>query len=444
MKLQTKIVSIVLFLSIVLLGKQHIQSVQPPPAKKFLKSSSIQDKLQSKFPATTDSATQNDPLIVLTLMVKDEEHVIIQTLKPYIEGGIDAVLLFDTGSTDNTMSVAEQYMKEKKVRFYIVQEPFVDFATSRNRGLELAREKFPHAGFLIMPDAEWYLHNGEELIKFCKERLAAAEKDKSLDCDSYLLRIMSPQLDFYTQRLIRANRVVRFVGVVHETLDHVTQTVVPGNVYFELGSTKLGYEKSRKRWERDKELLLKHHLENPEDPRSAFYLAQTYDCLGELEKAYTYYTVRKNMPGWCEENFMAVYRLAQVTDRLQAQKNPKFSWDEALGYYLQAFDMRPCRAEPLIKVAEHYLSHGQHELAYIFVRRAAEIRYPEQDMLFVEKEAYDYTRHDVLGQCAWYVGSFDLGESAIRSALKIHPLHQHLKNNLAFYENRKKPAQATA
>ena len=59
--------------------------------------------------ATQQVNVHFDPLIVIVLMVKDEGHiereepVIIETLKPYVDAGIDAYFIFDTGSTDNTI-----------------------------------------------------------------------------------------------------------------------------------------------------------------------------------------------------------------------------------------------------------------------------------------------------------------------------------------------------
>ena len=48
----------------------------------------------------------------------------------------------------------------------------------------------------------------------------------------------------------------------------------------------------------------------------------------------------------------------------------------------------------------------------------ANLPYPANDTLFVEKEAYEYTRHDILGQCGWYVNEFEIGEKAVREAIK--------------------------
>ena len=56
-----------------------------------------------------------------------------------------------------------------------------------------------------------------------------------------------------------------------------------------------GMEKTQRRWQRDKELLMKAHLANPQDSRTAFYLAQTFDCLGDLENAYKFYELRTTL-----------------------------------------------------------------------------------------------------------------------------------------------------
>ena len=382
-------------------------------------------------------ATHPDPLLVVVIMVKDETDVIQPTLEMYCqadpEGKHIAYLVYDTGLEEwsPTMQKAKELFERYNLtNYFILQEPFIDFASSRNRGLELCEQLFPHAGYMLMPDAEWYLHNVDQLIAFCLEELAFPEHT------SYLVRIVSTDLDFGTQRLIRCKSGLRFGGVVHETIMIGTNQKTPYDVYFELRVARHGAEKTARRWNRDKELLLKAFLDNPKDSRNCFYLAQTFDCLGDMENAYKYYSLRTELIGWPEEDYMARYRLAIVTERM---KNPDGSsrWPESLDHYLKAFTMRPIRVEPLIRVAQHYLSEGNHACAYLFAHRACEVPYPIHDTLFVEKEAYEYTRFDILGQCSWYVGEYEIGEEAIRQALKIHDNYPHLFTNLSFYLNHK-------
>jgi tetratricopeptide (TPR) repeat protein len=374
------------------------------------------------------------PLVVIVLMVKNEEQVIEQTLQPYVEAGLQSFLIFDTGSTDATVARTQNYFEQHNIKSgYIEQEPFIDFATSRNRALELAEQKFPDAAFILMPDAEWYMHNVQKLIEFCR-----AEQNKTES--SYLVRIGDTAFEFYTPRLIRCASHVRFVGAIHEVLNRVTSQKVPTEVYFELRASSAGKGKSAQRWRRDVKILQKRYAENPSDARNLFYLAQTYGCLGDWENACIYYRERTKLNGWAEENYVAFYKLAcaleQAFDMTEANH-----WMTALHYYLQAYTLRPQRAEPLVKIAQHYLEANNVDLAFCFAVQACRIPYPMDDILFVEKELYDYTRHDILGRCAWYVGEYEMGEEAVRTALKARPDMPHLQKNLAYYVDRRERLQ---
>jgi len=361
-------------------------------------------------------------------MVKNEASVMCDTLKPFIDTCMTeplAFFIFDTGSTDSTMAITQQYFEENNVHNTVIkQEPFIDFATSRNRALELAEQAFPAASFMLMLDAEWYLHNVAGLIDFCHVH-------KTDTNTSYLMRIMSTSLDFYTPRLIRCRSGVQFVGKVHEVLNQVSNIKAPQNCFFIWNPSAAGQEKSRKRWLRDLDNLLKVHKETPQDPRTTFYIAQTYQCLNDLENARIWYELRTKMPGWDEENFMAHYRLAQVNESLNC-------WDRALANYLEAFSLRHCRAEPLVRLAEHYYKTGELALCFLFSQRAAQIPYPAQDVLFIDKELYTYTRYDLLGISAWYMGEYELGKEAIIKALEAHPEATHLHTNFVFYNDRVK------
>lgn len=372
----------------------------------------------------------SDPLLVIVLMIKNEEQVIEQTLQPYVDAGIQSFFIFDTGSTDNTVEVTKEYFAKRNTQSaFIEQEPFIDFATSRNRALQLAQQKFPSASFFLMPDAEWYMHNVQGLIEFC-------HKEKNNKEPVYLVRIGDDNFEFYTPRLIRAASNVQFIGAIHEVLNCSAGSKVPSTVFFALQPSSAGKEKSAQRWLRDVDILLKKYQENPLDSRNLFYLAQTYSCLGKWEQAYKYYWERTRLIGWPEEDYVALYKLAMVAEHLADKHNPA-SWAEPLHYYLQAYSKRPQRAEPLVKIAQHYLDLDNMHLAFCFARQACMIDYPQDDILFVEKELYDYTRYDILGRCAWYVGQFDIGEEAARNALKVRPYMSHLHKNLAFYVNRR-------
>lgn len=377
---------------------------------------------QTLFTATTT------PLLTIVLMVKDEACVMEETLEPFVKAPIEnlqdklAFFIFDTGSTDETIEVTRNYLKSNGFNHVVIeQEPFIDFAASRNRALDLTEVAFPDIPFMLMPDAEWILHNLDVLLRFCK-----THKDRKDPC--YNVRIIqNGSLDFCTSRLIRNHAGARFSGVVHETISRVSSEKVPQDCFFTFDPGEYGQEKSRRRWSRDVKKLLEVYEKNPRDSRTVFYIGQTYHCLNELENARLWYQKRIDTPGWDEENFMARYRLAQVHEELG-------DWDSALCEYLKAFSMRPTRAEPLIQVAKHYLQTKEMDLCFLFSRRATEIPYPENDVLFIDKEMYSYTRFNVLGISAWYAKEDKIGKWAVEKALEAHPNYPHLQTNLQFYD----------
>jgi len=377
-----------------------------------------------------------DPLLVIVLMVKNEAHierqepVVIETLKPYVEAGIDAYLIFDTGSTDTTIEVTQDYFNQKGIaRGFITQEPFIDFATSRNRALELAQEKFPNACFMLMPDAEWYMHNVEGLIEFCKKEA------KNIHIDTYTIRTISSSHDYTQQRLIRCGSGAKFIYPVHECINSYSMAKVPNDIWFEFRRSPQGNTRSAERWKRDLGLLKKAFKENPKDSRVVFYLAQTYYCLGQHKQAYNYYDLRVKLGGWDEERFVAQFMMGQMAEYMEEKEST--DWVLPLYNYLKAFSMRPSRAEPLIWISKYYLEKGDHHTAFVFAQRACQIPYPTDDMLFVEKYFYDYIRWDVLSQCSWYTEYFDMGEEAVKKALEVRPDKIHLHENLDVYTQRK-------
>lgn len=381
-----------------------------------------QEQIQHAQTFSQQTTHTDNPLLIIVLMVKNEEPVIQDTLQPFIDAGLDSFLIFDTGSTDSTIAVTQKFFEENHVSNAVIkQEPFVNFSVSRNRSLELAQEAFPNARFMLMLDAEWYMHNVAGLLTFCQSH-------KNDNYPAYLVRLTSPESDFYTARLIRCRSNIFFVGPVHEVINYPTQQKVPETIFFELKTTQHGAEKSQKRWTRDCKLLLDEYVKNPKDPRTVFYLAQTYHCLGDLGNTIKFYELRLSMPGWDQETFITQLRLAHIYVALN-------NWDKALHYYLAAISSSPHRAEPYVYLAQHYWDTGEHALCFLFARRAVELPYP-QDVLFVEKELYDFTRYDLLGRSAWYMEEYALGEQAVHQALKVHPDLEYLQINTSLFASK--------
>ena len=202
-------------------------------------------------------------------MIKDEESSITPTLESFLTNQTNYFFILDTGSKDNTVNVVQTFLNRPNIIGHIQQEPFIDFATSRNRTLELARQHFPNAIFFIMPDAEWQLHNPESLITFC-------EHEKNTDTPLYLIKSHMNSTEFTTARLFRASAENKFNGVVHEVPITIASVTCPEQIYFEIKTSEYGSNKTKRRWQQDLLLLTEALNKDKNDPRTTFYLAQTY------------------------------------------------------------------------------------------------------------------------------------------------------------------------
>jgi len=375
------------------------------------------------FDIASSPIINSKPLLAVVIMVKNEEQVMLPTLQTYLDAGVDHFLILDTGSTDNTVAVTKQIFIDYGVQHgYVEEQPFIDFSTSRNHAIALAEEKFPDVTFFLMIDAEWYLQNMNDFMEFCRDHVDDPET-------VFLIKLRAGGSQNDTARLFRPHRGIQFVGAVHECLNRVGFVQLPQDIHFVWSPTRTGTEKTQARWYRDRDVLLKEYQKNPNDPRTTFYLAQTYACLGDWDNAASWYFIRCQQPGWDQENYMAHYKLANAYEQLQ-------NWPKALWFYLKAYSMRPKRAEPLVRIAQHYLAEQDFASAFLFANQAVRIPELETESLFFDKIMYEYMRYDVLGIAAWYVGEYEIGEEAVRKAMEYWPDAKHLRFNLSLYLGR--------
>jgi tetratricopeptide (TPR) repeat protein len=78
-------------------------------------------------------------LIFLNMIVKNEALNMPSNLNS-VKDLIDGVCILDTGSTDNTMEVIEDWCIEHSKVCHLKKEPFVNFGKSRTSSFEWAKE----------------------------------------------------------------------------------------------------------------------------------------------------------------------------------------------------------------------------------------------------------------------------------------------------------------
>ncbi len=364
--------------------------------------------------------TEACDLLGLCMIVRDEAHGIAQTLRSFAPF-VDRFTILDTGSTDGTQEVVRQTLEG--VPGVLQEEPFVDFATSRNRVLALHGEV---TAFTIMPDSDDRLLGGEALRSFLVARRADPDP-------AYLTYLRRGDLSYFLPLVLRAAVGWRYHGAVHEHVgpvfgaDSLAQTEIPG-VQVVQDQTPRSLEASRRRWTRDLALLRAQLAQAPGDARVLFYLAQTYECLGQRAEAVQTYERRIEVGGWSEEVFESRLRRAKLLGELGRP------WPDVQQAYLEAFGADPARAEPLVQIAQHWYDRDDHALTYLFARRAAELPRPRR-LLFVDESAYEFRAADLAAISGFYLGgdARSEGGSLARRCVRARPSDERLRANWAFY-----------
>ncbi len=316
------------------------------------------------------------------MIVKNEADVVAETLDsvaPYISSWV----IVDTGSTDGTQDVIRKHMARLGIPGGLYEQPWRNFGHNRTEALNLAQG---HGDYIWVIDAD--------------DIVAGTPDFAQLSADIYRMRLGDASFTYWRPQLFRDGVRVRYEGVVHETAVWESDCVVgrlEGDYHVE--SRRLGARsQDPQKYARDRDLLLAEVERNPEDARSVFYLAQSYFDLGDLANARKWYERRVEMEGLDEEVYYSMLRLAESMAGLD------WPWLVVQDVYLQAWEFRPIRAEALHAIARRYREQQRYLPGHLFAQRAAQIPFPENDLLFVAADVYAWRALDEQAVCASQLG----------------------------------------
>lgn len=378
--------------------------------------------------------------LVLCLMVKNEATRIAQTTFDSIREFIPTWVVYDTGSTDGTQDIIRKYCTDNDITLYLKEGSFVNFAVSRNILMDYCDEIFAdQEKYLLMMDAHDELQNGDKLIDFINNFNGKQHgfhltqrwwTGNSLD--SYKnVRMVKTHKKWRYNKKARVHEYIMTPEIEIERKPDTDIIAAVDGVY--LYQNRLAdNDSSFKRFTRDKEILFGTYKEDPHEPRTLFYLAQTMACLGLIDESYNFLLKRIKESGFTEEIFHAYLRLGDHARVLE------HDWEESQMWYLKAFQHSQ-RAEPLIKIAEYYTEYNyqgkktsEFHTAYMYAEIACQLIFPINQILFVDQDAYSYKRWHILGKVAYYVGKYREGKEACIKAIEAKNLDID-KYNLKFY-----------
>lgn len=354
------------------------------------------------------------PKFVLILMVRNEERI-LQRCMESVKDLVDAYCICDTGSTDKTCEIASEFLKTHDG--CLTNVPWMNFGYNRTASFANAQSYLRRTGW-DLKDTYGLLLDADMMF------VPGSLKTYPLGHVGYTIVQCAGSMEYPNTRLVRMDHLWECRGVTHEywdaPCDHIPKSTCQINDFNDGGC------KSDK-FTRDALLLEQGLIDEPENVRYMFYLAQTYHSTRRWKESIAMYKRRIRAGGWFEEVWYSHYMIAKCHRELG--NIPKFE-----EWMLRAHAYRSERAESLYELTKHFRETGQHYKAYQYAIMGQKIPM-STDSLFIETDVYkglfDYEQ-SILD---YYVKSnrYEGLQSSVKYLLKLG-LHQpSILYNLQYY-----------
>ena len=365
--------------------------------------------------------------ICLNMIVKNESRVITRVLTSVLPL-IDTYCICDTGSTDDTIAIIKTFFDDHSISGVIHNEPFRDFGYNRSFALKQCYG-MPNADYILLMDADMILEMPTEF--------SLADFKESLTAGAYYVFQGSPSFFYKNIRILKNVENLGYWGVTHEYV-----TLPSGSIESEIPKTTLfindigdGGAKTDK-YVRDIRLLTQGLVDNPNNDRYTFYLANSYRDAGQYQNAIDTYKKRIELAGWKQEVWHSYYSIGNCYKNLNDMAN-------AIFYWLEGFHYCAGRIENLYEIVKYYRNKGHNLLAYKFYEMADKqrIEYTTTDYLFYQKDVYEYKldyefsiigyycnipNEQIISSCIKVLNCPHAGEEIHRSVLKNYKYYAHV------------------
>jgi predicted O-methyltransferase YrrM len=373
----------------------------PQPTLYIYVSKIMNDSFQQRFKTyfKEDSKLDYDNLIHLCIMVKNGGPQFEDMLNKNMNI-IDRWTILDTGSTDDTIKIInDTLIGNKEGELY--QEPFINFRDSRNRCIDLAGKD---CKFIIMLD-DTYVIDGE-----LRDFLNIVRGDQI--STSFTLIIVSDDTQYGSNRIIKSDSGLRYVHKIHEVItDKNNLNIVIPIEKAKILDGRFQYmeERTMKRKELDLKLLYEEVEEDPTNPRTYYYLAQTYNLLGQYDKSYYYFLKRAEFKnaGFIQERIDAIFEAAR-TANFKLNK----PWEEFMSLYEQAYKTDESRPDAIYFMGINHYLKNEHKKAYEFFKKGFEIGYPIHCQYSLKPTLSYHFLPKFLTRLCYTFEDYQLGENA--------------------------------
>lgn len=360
--------------------------------------------------------------LTLIMIVKNESKIIERCLDS-VSKHIDYIVISDTGSNDGTPEQIEKWMEKNKKNGKVYRDAWKNFGYNRTKSLENGKDwlinemkmdrKEMNKNYFLTIDADMLFVYHDDF-----------NKDDLEKRDTWHVLQKNDIIQYYNTRIMRSSLIHKCVGVTHEYWSCESPHSSTSNLdTVHIDDRGDGGAKADK-FTRDIRLLKEGLIDEPNNVRYHFYLAQSYADSDDIDNGLIWYQKRIDMGGWNEEIFVSHRQRGELYKK-------KGDLPNAINEWLKAYQVIPSRVETLYRIIHHYRNIRDHHLAVLFLRTALKARYPKECILFVEHPIYSYKLIEELSIIAYYANLKREGALACDylKFLSNDIISQHAKNN---------------
>lgn len=350
--------------------------------------------------------------ISLCLIVKNEEKTLDRCLSS-VADLVDEIIIVDTGSTDLTKKIAQQYT-EHLYDFKWID----DFAAARNAA-------FSHAtkDYIFWLDADDVLKSEDaKRLKVLKETLDPSVDSVTMDYHLGFDSFGNVSSSVRRNRLVKRSNQFRWIGAVHEYLQ------VNGNII----NSDIAVTHSSIHHDSDRNLrIYEQRFSSGEQfsPRDLYYFANELLDHQLYERAITFYEKFLNTKeGWIEDNISTCGKLSDCYHGLNNS-------EKALESALRSFQYDSPRAEFCCRIGYHFLQKNEINNAIFWYKTATTLERVTDNWGFQNLACSTWLPHLQLCVCYDRVGNYPLAYEHNEEARKYRSDDPSILQNKSYLES---------